>query len=33
MARATPGTFPVAMGLVFAVLNQPEEHALALLQL
>jgi hypothetical protein len=28
-----PGTFPVAMGLVFAVLNQPEEHPLALLQL
>jgi len=27
--RATPGTFPVAMGLVFALLGQPEEHAFA----
>ncbi|HEY4978871.1 MAG TPA: urease accessory protein UreF [Candidatus Acidoferrum sp.] len=25
----SPGTYPVALGLLFAVLNQPEEHAFA----
>ena len=27
--RETPGTFPVALGLVFALLRQPEDHAFA----